>query len=238
MAGIFEKKNDSAVTFPKKQSTKRPQTIWGKFRALFEAKCGSRIWIIQGLLCTFSPSRSDPKKMGKMAPKIVKYYSTNTIFVIFRPFFPNFGGRAGRGICNFPPFFADFRPGGFPAFLRRKKNLASRELEKFGNFSFCSIFDLKNATWGVQGRALYGSIPVKTETFRELWAPLVHTFSWGNMYGPMVLKALLKLRPTLALAHGYLFPDAAQGGTEKGYALIGGQKAVASYWGSSGYGRG
>ena len=40
----------------------------------------------------------------------------------------------------------------------------------------------------------YGPITVKTETFRELWAPLVHTFSWGNSYGPMVLKVLLNGR--------------------------------------------
>ena len=36
---------------------------------------------------------------------------------------------------------------------------------------------------------------------------LVHTFSWGNSYGPMVLKGLLKFPPTLALVHGWLFPD-------------------------------
>ena len=59
---------------------------------------------------------------------------------------------------------------------------------------------------GCQGRALYGPIPVKTETFRELWAPLVHTFSWGNSYGPMVLEVLLKFPPTLVLVHGWLFP--------------------------------
>ena len=34
---------------------------------------------------------------------------------------------------------------------------------------------------------------------------LVHTFSWGNSYGPMVLKVLLKFPPTLALVHG--LPD-------------------------------
>ena len=58
----------------------------------------------------------------------------------------------------------------------------------------------------LQGRALYGPIPVKTETFRELSGPLVHTFSWGNSYGPMVLKVLLKFPPTLVLVHGWLFP--------------------------------
>ena len=36
---------------------------------------------------------------------------------------------------------------------------------------------------------------------------LVHTFSWGNSYGPMVLKVFLKFPPTLALVHGWLFPD-------------------------------
>ena len=35
---------------------------------------------------------------------------------------------------------------------------------------------------------------------------LVHTFSWGNSYGPMVLKVLLKFPPALALVHGWLFP--------------------------------
>ena len=35
---------------------------------------------------------------------------------------------------------------------------------------------------------------------------LGHTFSWGNSYGPMVLKVLLKFPPTLALVHGWLFP--------------------------------
>ena len=37
-----------------------------------------------------------------------------------------------------------------------------------------------------QGRARYGPIPVKTETFRELWAPLVHTNFGGNSYGPII----------------------------------------------------
>ena len=36
--------------------------------------------------------------------------------------------------------------------------------------------------------------------------PLVHTFSWGNSYGPMVLKVLLKFPPTLVLVDGWLFP--------------------------------
>ena len=36
---------------------------------------------------------------------------------------------------------------------------------------------------------------------------LVHTFSWGNSYGPMVLKVLLKFLPALALVHGWLVPE-------------------------------
>ena len=35
---------------------------------------------------------------------------------------------------------------------------------------------------------------------------LVHTFSWGNLYGPMVLKVLQKFPPKPALVHGWLFP--------------------------------
>ena len=34
---------------------------------------------------------------------------------------------------------------------------------------------------------------------------LVRTFSWGNSYGPMVLKVQLKFPPALALVHGWLF---------------------------------
>ena len=37
-----------------------------------------------------------------------------------------------------------------------------------------------------QGRALYGPIPVKTETNRELSGSLVHTNFGGNPYGPII----------------------------------------------------
>ena len=37
-----------------------------------------------------------------------------------------------------------------------------------------------------QGRALYGPMPVKTETFRELWATLVLTNFRGNSCGPII----------------------------------------------------
>ena len=36
---------------------------------------------------------------------------------------------------------------------------------------------------------------------------LVHTFSWGNSYGPMVLQVFLEFPPTLVLVHGWLFPE-------------------------------
>ena len=39
-----------------------------------------------------------------------------------------------------------------------------------------------------QGRALYGPIPVKTETFRELWAPLVHTTILDEKDTLLILK--------------------------------------------------
>ena len=56
-----------------------------------------------------------------------------------------------------------------------------------------------------------------SENFQDHWSirilgeihmdqSLVHTFSWGNSYGPMVLKVLWKFPPTLALVHGWLFP--------------------------------
>ena len=45
---------------------------------------------------------------------------------------------------------------------------------------------------------------------------LNHTFSWGNLYGPMVLKVLLKFPPTLALVHGWLFPVRQRAPTKQG----------------------
>ena len=73
----------------------------------------------------------------------------------------------------------------------------------------------------LQGRPLYGPILVKTETFRELWAPLVHTSFGENSYGPIIgpylflgnlvwtngPESCLKFPPTLALVHGWLFPN-------------------------------
>ena len=38
----------------------------------------------------------------------------------------------------------------------------------------------------LQGRALCGPMPAKTENFRELRAPLVHTNFGGNSYGPII----------------------------------------------------
>ena len=44
---------------------------------------------------------------------------------------------------------------------------------------------------------------------------LVHTFSWGNSYGPIVLKVLLKFPPALVLVHGWLFPAPLQHATSE-----------------------
>ena len=63
----------------------------------------------------------------------------------------------------------------------------------------------------------YRSRPKLSENFEDHWSipilgeihmdqSLVHTFSWGNSYGPMVLKVLQKFPPTLVLVHGWLFP--------------------------------
>ena len=56
------------------------------------------------------------------------------------------------------------------------------------------------------------SIPFPGEIHMD--QSLVHTFSWGNSYGPMVLKVLLKFPPTLVLVHGWLLPDRFQESTE------------------------
>ena len=64
----------------------------------------------------------------------------------------------------------------------------------------------------------YRSRPKVSENFERHWSipfpgeihmdqSLVHTFSWENSYGPMVLKVLQKLPPALVLVHGWLFPD-------------------------------
>ena len=63
----------------------------------------------------------------------------------------------------------------------------------------------------------YRSRPKLSENFERHWSirtsgeihmdqSLVHAFSWGNLYGPMVLKVLQKFPPTLVLVHGWLFP--------------------------------
>ena len=50
--------------------------------------------------------------------------------------------------------------------------------------------------------------------------PLVHNFSWGNSYGPMVLKVLLQSPPTLVLVHGCLFSGVPQNeGTKNGVTV-------------------
>ena len=67
----------------------------------------------------------------------------------------------------------------------------------------------------------YRSRPKLSENFEGHWSipfpgeihmdqSLVHTFSWGNSYGPMVLKVLQKFPPTLVLVHGWLFPEKGQ----------------------------
>ena len=56
--------------------------------------------------------------------------------------------------------------------------------------AFCSMLPLLSTRGQKnrprQRRALYGPMPVKTETFSELWAPLVHTNFGGNSYGPII----------------------------------------------------
>ena len=80
-------------------------------------------------------------------------------------------------------------------FFGQKKKRGSPEKSK--DFPLCRTLEIlgkesKNAQKNKenrktkQGRALYGPMPVKTETFRELWAPLVHTNFGGNSYGPII----------------------------------------------------
>ena len=104
---------------------------------------------------------------------------------------------------------------------------------------FCleiSTYNLSGCTSGPsgpeQGRALYATESMDqyrsrlklSENFERHWSilisgeihmdqSLVHTFSWGNSYGPTGLKVLLKFPPTLVLVDGWLFP-AEDSGTE------------------------
>ena len=48
------------------------------------------------------------------------------------------------------------------------------------------------------------SIPISGEIHMD--QSLVHTFFWGNLYGPIVLEVLQKFSRALALVHGWLFP--------------------------------
>ena len=51
------------------------------------------------------------------------------------------------------------------------------------------------------------SIPISEEIhMNQSLVHTDHTFSWGNPYGPMVIKVLQKFPPALALVHGWLFP--------------------------------
>ena len=49
---------------------------------------------------------------------------------------------------------------------------------------------------------------------------LVHTFSWGNSYGPNVLKVLLKFPLHWLLVHGWLFPVPPRGPRRKGAGAL------------------
>ena len=58
----------------------------------------------------------------------------------------------------------------------------------------------------LQGRALYGPIPVKTETFRELWAPLVHTFSWWKFVWTNGSESSSKVSPYTGIGSRMALP--------------------------------
>ena len=93
-----------------------------------------------------------------------------------------------------PPtvFSADLKPqegkegvvGNLVASWMFTKRMSKVSREMSGSFHFSTTLEQCQMT--KQGRALYGPIPVKTETFRALWAPLVHTNFGGSSYGPII----------------------------------------------------
>ena len=74
----------------------------------------------------------------------------------------------------------------------------------FGTLSvtFCSLFLMLLSLFS----SLFCQTPFARLLLRQGDQSLVHTFSWENSYGPMVLKVLLKFPATLVLVHGWLFP--------------------------------
>ena len=107
-------------------------------------------------------------------------------------------------------------PGTLPCLLKKGRKKAERRQQK-GQRMDCreshSGFDSHNRE--EQSMDQCRSRLKLSENFEHHWSiqitknvdqSLVHTFSWGNSYGPMVLKVLLKFHPTLALVHGWLFP--------------------------------
>ena len=59
---------------------------------------------------------------------------------------------------------------------------------------------------------------------------LVHTFSWGNSYGPMVLKVLLKFPPTLVLVHVDGSSQLSSAKSKRGRQKICHKQTVAKYF--------
>ena len=68
-------------------------------------------------------AKASPFSLSQSATKI-KLPSSN--FCNFSVIFPIFVVGPGRGICNFSPFFGDFRPGGFLGPLRGKTTRKTR----------------------------------------------------------------------------------------------------------------
>ena len=124
------------------------------------------------------------------------------------------------------PFANDFSP-------QTGVSLGSRNVTQFCPFQsqkqspFASDFDRKEVAhlrnfqrtlsaigpYEILGKFIWTnhwSIPFPGEIRMD--QSLVQTFSWGNSYGPMVLKVLLKFPPTLVLVHRWLFPASCQWG--------------------------
>ena len=59
-------------------------------------------------------------------------------------------------------------------------------IDALGTLHFKPTSTTQQKGMTTQRRALYGPIPVKTETFREHRAPLAHTNFGGNSYGPII----------------------------------------------------
>ena len=116
--------------------------------------------ILMRIASCFSPYRApealprpNPRKWGKITEKLqkIKKYSENTFFVIFRLFFPIFGGWIGKeNFVIFPHFSGISAPGGFRGSVRGKTTRKMRNFKAFAGSSHAPCYHGGAPIWRVR----------------------------------------------------------------------------------------